>query len=131
MQPIDRFAGGATARPLLEALQNQYIVRGDYALAAELAKVATVTQYSAGARIIEQGHADNDVFLILLGEVSIVINGQEIARRHAGQHVGEMALLDPAAQRSATVIVRNTVVLAKISEPDFNVIASKPFTPRR
>jgi hypothetical protein len=124
MQPIDRFAGGPTARPLLEALRNQYIVQGDNALAAELAKVAKLTQYAPGTCIIQQGHPDNDVFFILIGEVSIAINGQEIARRQAGQHVGEMALLDHAAQRSATVIARDTVVLAAVSEAAFSVIAA-------
>lgn len=125
MQPIDRFSGGPNARPLLEALRNQYMVYGDHPLAAELAKVAKLTQHSPGTRIIEQDHADNDVFFILIGEVSVVINGQEIARREAGQHVGEMALLDPGARRSATVIARDTVVLAAVSEADFSAIAAQ------
>lgn len=124
MQPIDRFAGGATARPLLEALLSQDIIRGDDALASELAKVAKLTQCVPGTRLIQQGHSDNDIFFILFGEVSIVINGQEIARRQAGQHVGEMALLDPAAQRSATVVARDTVVLAALSETEFSRIAA-------
>jgi len=124
MQPIDRFAGGATARPLLEGLLDQDIVRGDNALAAELAKVAKLTQHPPGTRVIQQGHPDNDIFFILIGEVSIVINGQEIARRQARQHVGEMALLDHGAQRSATVVARDTVVLAAVSEDEFSRIAA-------
>lgn len=125
MQPIDRFAGSASPKLLLEAFRDQYAVHGDSALAGELAKVASVRQHSAGEVIIEQNHADNDVFFILFGEVSVFINGQEIARRQAGQHVGEMAVVDPAAERSATVVARGEVVLAVVSEADFTAIATK------
>lgn len=125
MQPIDRFAGFAGAKLLLKALGDQYVVQGDYALASELAKVAKVRHHPAGAEIIEQNHADNDVYFILFGEVSVFINGQEIARRQAGQHVGEMAVIDPAAGRSATVIARGEAVFAVVSEVDFTAIATK------
>lgn len=123
MQPIDRFSGGPGKSRLIDAMANQMIVHGDMRLAEELAKIATLTEHAAGARIIEQGGADNEVHFLLMGEVSIIINGQEIARRHAGQHVGEMALLDPSARRSATVVARDTVVAAAISEQDFSTLA--------
>lgn len=125
MQPIDRFSGGPTAPPLLDALRNQYAIHGDERIAGALAQVAKLAQYPPGTRIIEQGAADNDVYFILMGEVSIVINGYEIARRSAGQHVGEMAVLDPAARRAATVVTRDTVVLVAIAEPNFAAIAAQ------
>src|ERR1700684_947890 len=100
MQPIDRFSGDVNAELLTEAFRNQYLVHGDSALAVELSRTAKLVQLSAGARVIEQGDSDNDLYCILIGEVSIIINGQEIARRHARQHIGEMALIDPGAHRS-------------------------------
>jgi len=125
IEPIARFSGGADSPTLIEALCNQFVVHGDRDLARELANVAKLTQYPQGTFIIQQDNADNSIILILLGEVSIVINGQEIARRHGGQHVGEMALIDPAARRSASVVARGPVVTAEVTEHDFTDLAHK------
>jgi predicted nucleotide-binding protein len=125
MQAIDRFAGEPGARTFVEALRDQFVVHGDASLAVEIAQLAVLEQHAPGTVIIMQDHADNDIFLILIGEVSIIINGQEISRRHAGQHVGEMALLDPGARRSASVVAREPVVTAKVSEAQFTSLADK------
>ena len=103
MEPIDRFAGGPSARTLLEALRNQSIVHGEAALAVDLAKFVALEQHASGATLIKQDDADNDIFFILIGEVSIIINGQEINRRHAGQHVGEMARQVQSQQRGVFI----------------------------
>jgi len=83
MRPIDRFSGGSASPTLLQALGEQYIVHGNPALAAALAAVVKVEEYSPGTRLIEQGKADNHLLFILIGEVVIVINGQEVAYRKA------------------------------------------------
>ena len=132
MRPIERFSGGPTAPPLLQALGEQYIVHGNAALAAALAKVVTLEEHVQGTRLIEQGKADNHILFILIGEVAIVINGQEIAYRKAGQQIGEMALLNPGTLRSASVIARDTVVTAQVTEADFTAAAAThPETWRR
>lgn len=124
MRPIERFTGGPTAPALLQALSEQYIVHGNAALAAALAKVVRLEEHAPGARLSEQGNADNHILFILIGEVAIVINGQEVAHRKAGQQVGEMALLSPGALRSASVIARETVVTALVTETDFTAVAA-------
>ena len=124
MRPIERFTGGPTAPALLQALSEQYIVHGNASLAAALAGVAKLEEHAPGTRLIEQGKADNHIFFILIGEVAIVINGHEVARRQAGQQVGEMALLSPGALRSASVIARETVVTALVTENDFTTVAA-------
>lgn len=121
MEPLDRFSASGA---LIEALRGQFIVHGDSALATELTKAVTLGEHRPGALLIQQDRADNHLFFILMGEVSIVINGQEIARRKAGEHVGEMALLDPGARRSGSVVARDTVVTAMITERDFSHIAT-------
>jgi predicted nucleotide-binding protein len=123
-EPIDRFIGAAT-NSLIDGLLAQRIVQGQQDLAEALARVARIEQFPAETQIIKQDHADNDLFLILMGEVSIVINGNEIARRHAGFHVGEMALIDPSAKRSATVIARTITVMARVSQSAFIEIANR------
>lgn len=124
MRPIERFAGGPNSPALLRALDAQQIVHGNAALAAALAKVIRLEEHAAGTRLIEQGNADDHIFFILIGEVAIVINGQEVAHRKAGQQVGEMALLSPGALRSASVIARETVVTARVTESDFTAVAA-------
>ena len=124
MRPIERFSGGPNAPALLQALNEQYIVHGNAALAAALAKVVRLEEHAPGTRLIEQGNADNHILFILIGEVAIAINGQEVAHRKAGQQVGEMALLSPGALRSASVIARETVVTALVTETDFTAVAA-------
>jgi len=123
MRLLDRFTRSGANDPLVEALRDQQMVNGNAVVAAQLAAVATLVEYAPGATLDVQDSAETDVFFILMGEVSIVLNGQEIARRHAGQHVGEMAMIDRSVRRSATIVAREPVVAAKITEPAFAAIA--------
>ena len=122
---IERFQRDGGRALLVEALRDQVLIHGDSALAAEIANVVLLEEHASGTRIITQDHSDNDMFLVLSGEVSIVINGREMARRQAGQHVGEMALIDPSARRSASVECRGEVLTARITERQFAQIADK------
>jgi predicted nucleotide-binding protein len=88
-----------------------------------LAKVVFVTIVDPPAAIIRQGESDNDLFLILSGEVSIQVHGREVARRRTNQHVGELAVIDPTARRAATVIATESSVIARISEEEFSALA--------
>lgn len=110
---------------LAEALLKQTIVEGDAALAAQIADKAALSEYPAGAEIIREGEYGNELFMILSGAVSVVAQGREITRREASHHVGEMALINPSASRSASVFALEDTVCAKISEPDFTRIAEK------
>lgn len=125
MNPVDRFSGVANEAILTNALLQQRIVNGVAELAVSLAKAVRLQQFQPGEVLIEQGHTDNDLMFILLGEVSIHINGNELARRSAGLHVGEMACIDPAATRSATVCARTTAVAGIINEATFTQIANR------
>jgi predicted nucleotide-binding protein len=90
---------------------------------ADVAELIEVRPKPPDNVFITQGSPDNDIFLIVAGKVSISVNGRELAIRHAGQHVGEMALIDPSAPRCATVAALETSVLAKIPERRFALIA--------
>lgn len=63
------------------------------------------------------------MLLILSGCVSVVVHGHEVAQRAAGQHVGEMALIDPGAPRSASIVAIEDTMTASIGEPDFTELA--------
>lgn len=125
---ISRFLGEEGRPRLISALQAQQSVHNNEDLAKELADFVELVQIESGkpeSTFIKQGDSDNDIFLILAGKVSVVVNGREKAHRTTGQHVGEMAAIDPSARRSADVVAIEQTVLAKISEPAFSKLASK------
>src|SRR5690348_15211884 len=64
-------------------------------------------------------------FFVLTGEVTVLVNGRTVASRPAGTHVGEMALVDPLAKRSATVIAAESTVAIMLAEHHFSKIASR------
>lgn len=122
---IERFKGAAGERRLVAALSSQDLVRGDEAVAEELAKVVTLHKINAGKKLISQHGKDNDLYFILCGTAAVFVHGRVVATRTDRCHVGEMALIDPTAPRSATVKATTTMVVAKISEPEFTLIADK------
>jgi predicted nucleotide-binding protein len=124
---IERYQGESGRRLLIDALEAQQIVNGDRALAGLLAERADLIMLSPGdegARFIKQGDPDNMLYLIVSGKVSILVNGREVNTRKAGQHVGEMTVIDPKARRSACVVVTEQTVLAKFLEATFADLAT-------
>lgn len=125
---MSRFLGNEGRPRLIAALRAQQSVQNDAPLAEEMADLIELIQIEPGkpeSTFITQGNPDNDIYLILAGRVSIIVNGREKAQRRAGQHVGEMAAIDPSARRSASVVAIEQTVLAKVSEPEFSKLASK------
>jgi CRP/FNR family cyclic AMP-dependent transcriptional regulator len=121
---LSKFRGkGGNAR-LLAAIAEQFIVGGDTAIASRLLRKVTVQGFKRGEALMTQGGEDTHLMLVLGGAADIVLNGRQVATRRPGQHVGEMALLDPYALRSATVVAAEQTVVALISEYDFNKIAN-------
>lgn len=82
---------------LVEALETQSIVSGDTAMAKAFSGYVEVVLLEPGSSIMEETAR---LYLILADIVSIRIADREIAIRTAGQHVVEMALLDPANPRT-------------------------------
>jgi predicted nucleotide-binding protein len=125
---ISRFAGAANRDKLVEAIQRQQVTCNDKVIAEKLADVAELIEFNPKSPhnvIIDQDSSDNDLYLILSGRVSVLVNTREVAVRQAGQHVGEMAMIDTAAPRCATVIAIAKTVVAKLSEQKFTKIADK------
>ncbi len=121
---LTAFKGEEGVRRLVKALQLQPLVR-DEELAVELAKRVKLEDVPAGATLITEGATDTDLFLILAGEFSIVANRRVVARKIAGEQVGEMAVVDPDARRSASAIAAADSVVARISEAEFSALADR------
>jgi CRP-like cAMP-binding protein len=122
---IKRFQDQDGQRRLRQAMLYQQCIAHDQAIVDALMQNVDLVSCEKGYVLIEQGTADNDMFFILAGRVSIQVNGRELAIRQSRQHVGEMALIDSASKRSATVIALEETVAAKISEPLLIEIADK------
>lgn len=115
----ERFEGAQNRPQLIAALCRQDFCGGNSKMAAALAEEGELVEFKAGENLIIQNASDNDIYLLVTGAVAIVINGAQVATRVAGEHVGEMAAIEPSLPRSATVTVVEPVVAQKISSLAF------------
>ena len=122
---VNRFTGLDGKRLLVEALRRQAIIQGDLDLARKISEAVEVMRCNTGHRLITQDGSDNDLYFVLSGRFSIQVNDREVAVRVAEEHVGEMALVDPKAKRSASVVAIEDSVVAKISEAKFGELANQ------
>jgi CRP/FNR family transcriptional regulator, cyclic AMP receptor protein len=93
----ERFEGDEGKRRLVEELRNQKCIRGTPEMANDLAVLVSLRELKAGDVLIRQDSEDTDMYFILAGKLDIVVNERVRAQRAAGEHVGEMALIDPKA----------------------------------
>jgi CRP/FNR family cyclic AMP-dependent transcriptional regulator len=110
-------AGDAEQRGLADALKKHRVVAGNTDLAEQLASAGERMEVKAGTAIIEQGGDDSDVYFIVEGVFDVMVNGKAIARRFAGDHVGEMAAIQSDQRRSATVKAHEDSVVVKLTQP--------------
>jgi len=116
---------GPEGKPrLAEALRVQSLIC-EQELALEFARYVSLEQVPSGRTLIRQGGSESDLFLILIGEFSVLVNGELVERRIAGEYVGEMAVVDPNSLRSASVVAACDSVVAQITEPKFSRLADR------
>lgn len=108
-----------------EVLQRCPMLIGASAAIDDILSVANYEIREPKIPFIQQNDRDKTVYFILDGEVDILVNGRGIARRSAPLHVGEMAVVDPTARRSATVIPIEESVLLAVTESDFLTLGDR------
>jgi CRP/FNR family transcriptional regulator, cyclic AMP receptor protein len=83
--------------------------------------------YPAGTTVFAQGDPRDVMYVVLDGEVDLQRSGQTVATVSAGALVGEMALIDKGAPRSATAIAKTNCKLVPIDERRFEwMVAETP-----
>jgi CRP/FNR family cyclic AMP-dependent transcriptional regulator len=97
--------------PLLTPLDDKQLKR----LAGDFKE----RQVEAGGEIMSAGRGGVAFFILLEGEAAVSVDGQERRRLRGGDYVGEIAMIDPDAPRSATVTAVTDVRLAHLSAWDF------------
>jgi len=122
---LERFQGDEGRDLRIEAFLSQAIVGRDTSLAEELADLAELLEYDTGQTLIEQNAEDNDIFLIVSGSFGIYVNGRRIGARGRGDHVGEMAAVEPTQRRSATVVADEPSIVGKLTSQQFASLGKK------
>jgi CRP/FNR family cyclic AMP-dependent transcriptional regulator len=117
-------SGRKGKRRLLEAIKSQTLISGDAELARKTMNCGVLEEYQPDDVLMQQGEPENDIFLLVTGAVSVRVNRRALAVRSAGTHVGEMALVDPLAIRSATVVAIEHTVALRVPEHRFTKIAA-------
>jgi len=119
---VSRFSGPNGQELLLEALSDTSLLRGVPDLREFLAE-CELTDVPAAGEITTQGASDNDLFLIISGSFNIFVNARQVATRRVGAHIGEMALIDPTARRSASAVAAEPSLVLRCAETHFSKFA--------
>lgn len=89
----------------------------------QLASIAGERAYSDGELICEEGEPGDELFVVISGEVSVVVgqppNQVEVARRRAAEYVGELSVIT-SQPRSASLLATGDVRLLVIDRLHFD-----------
>ncbi|MCI1058775.1 TIR domain-containing protein [Stenotrophomonas maltophilia] len=110
-------------RRLVAALAEFRTLAGLHDAASQLADAGKLLDVAPGASFITQDDAETDVFFIIAGAVDVIVNGKVVNTRRVGDHVGEMAAIEPTQLRAATITATEPTVVLKVPESDFSRIA--------
>jgi len=94
--------------PLLDGLSPSDLQR--------VAAIADEQDFMDGEMLCEQGEAGNEMYVIVAGEVRVVVNNEgqpekEIARRSIGDVVGEMSLISGEVRMASVIAVSDVRTL--------------------
>ena len=120
---LARFTGQEERHFVIDSLRDQSVIGETANLAETIYDNAQVVGFASGQTVIEESAPDNDIYFILAGVVSIRVGGREIAVRSAGQHIGEMAVVNLGQPRSASAVADGEVVAARVSARTFTDLA--------
>ena len=114
---------------MLEIMREVILFHGlDEADLRQLAAIATRETYPPGRQVFAEGAVGDSLFIVKYGTVAVVKSGrggdEEVARMSAGQHVGEMALVDDDT-RSATVQAVEHTELVRMRRQDLEQLLAR------
>ncbi|HSP02692.1 MAG TPA: cyclic nucleotide-binding domain-containing protein [Acidimicrobiales bacterium] len=87
----------------------------------KIAAMGEAVEAERGAVIMEQGEVGREAFVVVDGEVQIIVNGHVVGTAGRGSVLGEMALLD-LRPRSATLVALTDVELISYASKQFRKI---------
>jgi len=84
-----------------------------------LAKRMSERSVPAGVDLVTKGESAVAFFVVLDGELSVLVGGKEVRRLGRGDHFGEIAMLAPDTKRTATVRAVTAVRVGGLSKWNF------------
>ncbi len=86
-----------------------------------------MVEYPRNSIICEKGTPGTDMFILQRGAIDVMLDSRIATIEGKGTIIGEMAML-LGEKRQATLVAKNSVVLAKISRADFKAISTQDLT---
>ncbi len=113
--------------PVTESLAEVPLFAGLTSKELELvARLSTPVRVGVGQVLAHQGDTGAEFFVVLDGEVDVLRQGEHIATRGPGSHLGEIALLG-ARPRTATLVAGTPVTARVASQREFaGLVAAVP-----
>lgn len=99
-----------------------------------VASKMTERLYVSGETIAEQGETGDEMYIIVTGEVGVLIHGEqpaqskEVARRGKGDYVGEMAIISEEPRMASLVALSDVRVLCLDRRQFEGVLRERPQT---
>ena len=101
-------------RTLIRRLQKNYSFFSDLeeGEVGQFLRLCKREKFEKGKMIFQQGDAGEAFFLIVSGEVAIIVGDKEVARIGQGQLLGEMAMLDNSPRSATAEAGEDTIVFS-------------------
>jgi CRP-like cAMP-binding protein len=80
-----------------------------------------------GEHFIQQGAFEDSLYVIVEGEVDVLIDQQPVAKRYKQEVIGELAILDRRPRMASCVAAIQTTAL-QICQSDFAVLMTENIT---
>ncbi len=84
-----------------------------------------IVRIAANQKLFSENDLTNGAYIIVQGQVSVLINNKVVAKNSQGQMIGEISLFKTQGKRSATVIADKDTVLMHISLQKFYQLLSQ------
>jgi CRP/FNR family transcriptional regulator, cyclic AMP receptor protein len=104
------------AVPLFDGLSRRQL--------KQIADLADVASYMAGATLVKEGDLGDSFFVILTGEAKVRVKGRTVNRAIPGDHFGEISLLDGGV-RTASVVSETPLTVLLIERSSFQRLLKK------
>lgn len=87
----------------------------------DVADKMELRQYVAGDTIIQQGEVGQEFFVLVRGDVDVIVDDNKVAQLHAGSFFGEVALIKDEP-RNATIRATSDVVCFILDKDEFQEV---------
>lgn len=120
----------STATPIRHSISSATLFRGCSATQLERVEgLGTSISVTAGQELTEQQRLGREFGVLLNGTATVTVDGTKVATLYAGDHFGEMALLESVGggdpTRCATITADSDLWISVMSIPEFSSLTAQ------